>query len=71
MWNSGLGCVSIQVLQELYVNLTRKVSNPLAPAQAGDNFPGLGRWRHHAPGLDSLLEAPVLPAMAIAWTALP
>jgi len=28
-WESGAGCLSIQVLQEFYVNVTRKVAHPL------------------------------------------
>jgi predicted nucleic acid-binding protein len=34
LWNDGNGCVSIQVLQEFYVNVTRKVAIPLASEAA-------------------------------------
>ncbi len=35
LWADRQGCVSTQVLQELYVTITRKVPHPLAsPAQA-------------------------------------
>ena len=34
LWQSGEGCLSIQVLQEFYVNVTQKVAKPLAPAVA-------------------------------------
>jgi len=34
LWRSGEGVVSIQVLQELFVTLTRKVKRPLSPARA-------------------------------------
>jgi predicted nucleic acid-binding protein len=34
LWQSQQGVVSIQVLQELYVNLTRKVKKPLSAAKA-------------------------------------
>lgn len=57
LWNSGLGCLSIQVVQELYVNLTRKIPNPLNPEHAAQIISDLGRWRCHAPVLDSLLKA--------------
>jgi predicted nucleic acid-binding protein len=30
LWNDGTGVVSPQVLQEFYVNVTRKISKPLA-----------------------------------------
>jgi len=34
LWRSGQGAVSIQVLQELYVTVTRKVPRPLNPEEA-------------------------------------
>lgn len=34
LWRGGEGRLSIQVLQELYVTLTRKVSRPMPPADA-------------------------------------
>jgi predicted nucleic acid-binding protein len=36
LWNSEGGVVSVQVLQELYVTLTRKLRRPLAPARASE-----------------------------------
>jgi predicted nucleic acid-binding protein len=34
LWRSGEGVLSIQVLQEFFVNVTRKVPRPLDPAEA-------------------------------------
>lgn len=34
LWHSGEGVLSIQVLQEFYVNVTRKVPHPLSPGDA-------------------------------------
>lgn len=34
LWHSGEGVLSIQVLQEFFVNVTRKVRQPLAPDNA-------------------------------------
>jgi predicted nucleic acid-binding protein len=34
LWEAGTGVVSTQVLQEFYVNVTRKIMHPLPPAQA-------------------------------------
>lgn len=34
LWNSMKGMVSTQVLQEFYVNVTRKIPRPLSPAVA-------------------------------------
>lgn len=36
LWNERSGAVSVQVLQELYVTVTRKLARPLAPARALD-----------------------------------
>ena len=34
LWENENGIVSVQVLQEFYVNVTRKISDPLTPALA-------------------------------------
>jgi predicted nucleic acid-binding protein len=34
LWEKGNGIISVQVLQEFYVNVTRKISKPLTPASA-------------------------------------
>jgi predicted nucleic acid-binding protein len=34
LWRSGDGVLSVQVLQELFVNITRKIPRPLAPQEA-------------------------------------
>ncbi|MBU2510970.1 PIN domain-containing protein [bacterium] len=34
IWNDGNGVISTQVLQEFYVNVTRKISSPLTPTEA-------------------------------------
>jgi predicted nucleic acid-binding protein len=36
LWNDESGVVSVQVLQELYVTLTRKLRHPLSPARASE-----------------------------------
>ena len=35
LWKEGAGALSVQVLQELYVTLTRKIPRPLATHEAG------------------------------------
>jgi predicted nucleic acid-binding protein len=45
LWQSRDGVLSIQVLQELYVTLTRKVRRPLAPARAADVVREYLAWR--------------------------
>lgn len=34
LWETEQGCLSIQVLQEFYVTVTRKVAHPLSSLQA-------------------------------------
>lgn len=57
LWDSGMGCLSIQVLQELYVNLTRKIPRPLTPLKATRIIEDYGQWRLHKPELKSVIEA--------------
>lgn len=49
VWESRLGCLSIQVLQEFYVNITRKVAHPLDSGIAARILADLSAWRVHAP----------------------
>ncbi len=57
LWKSGLGCLSMQVLQELYVNLTLKIPKPLSPEITGRLIADFGCWRLHIPGLESISDA--------------
>lgn len=36
LWRSGQGCLSLQVLQELFVTITRKVPKPMPAAGAAE-----------------------------------
>jgi len=57
LWESGLGVISIQVLQELYVNLTRKLPNPVSWEQAAQIVTDLGYWHLHRPNIIDLQKA--------------
>jgi predicted nucleic acid-binding protein len=57
LWQSGEGCLSIQVLQEFYVNVTQKVSMPLSPEIAAQIIADLSRWLVHRPGAEDVLNA--------------
>jgi predicted nucleic acid-binding protein len=57
LWESKQGCVSIQVLQEFYVTVTRKVEHPLNPSYAADIVASLGVWNVHAPTVADIIEA--------------
>ena len=57
LWQSGEGCLSVQVLQEFYVNVTRKVANPLASEVAAQIIADLSVWQVHRPGVEDVLDA--------------
>ena len=57
LWASGQGCLSLQVLQEFYVTITRKVPRPVDPADARLMVLNLSRWMVHAPTVDDVLGA--------------
>lgn len=54
------GAISVQVLQEFYVNAVRKIAEPLTPANARERIKVLSRWSVHVP-----LAADVLAASSI------
>jgi predicted nucleic acid-binding protein len=57
LWHSGKGCLSIQVLQELYVTIRQKIPRPVAAETASQIIVSLAEWRLHTPGVCDLLEA--------------
>lgn len=57
LWKSGKGALSIQVLQEFYVNVTQKVPSPLPVEKAAEIVFDLGQWKLHRPDLEDVLEA--------------
>lgn len=57
LWESRRGCVSIQVLQELYVSMSKKALTPLPPETASQIIAALSEWIHHVPGAGDVLEA--------------
>ena len=57
LWESRYGCLSIQVLQEFYVTVTRKVARPLAGEVAAEIVADLAAWRVHAPIVEDVKQA--------------
>jgi predicted nucleic acid-binding protein len=57
LWESGEGCLSLQVLQEFFVNITRKVARPLPRSVAAEIIEKLGTWTTHSPTTKDLLAA--------------
>lgn len=57
LWESNAGCLSVQVLQEFFVAVTRKVAKPLAPDDATARVREFSAWRVFAPKADDVLAA--------------
>jgi predicted nucleic acid-binding protein len=57
LWDDGRGCLSMQVLQEFYVNITRKVPRPLGPSAAAEIIADLATWDVHCPNPADMQDA--------------
>ena len=57
LWRERAGCLSVQVLQEFCVNVTRKIPKPLGFEEAGNIVTSLGSWRVHSPSLADVTAA--------------
>ena len=54
---TGEGCLSMQVLQEFFVSLTRKIQKPLETAEAARRVAYLAEWNLHVPERSDLFSA--------------
>jgi len=57
LWESRDGCLSVQVLQEFFVNVTRKIAKPLSTEAAKEIIADFSRWHMHVPAADDVLDA--------------
>lgn len=57
LWESGLGILSTQVLNEFYVNITQKIPSPLDPATARSLIEPYLTWQVQTPAPKSVLLA--------------
>jgi predicted nucleic acid-binding protein len=57
LWENRTGCLSVQVLEEFYVTVTRKVARPLDVETAVEIVEELTHWRVHAPRPADVIEA--------------
>ena len=57
LWGSRTGCLSIQVLQELFVIVTRRIAEPLDGSKAAEAISDYARWTLHAPRSEDVLSA--------------
>lgn len=56
-WENENGCLSLQVLQEFFVTVTRKITMPLDHQSAQQIVADLAHWRLHEPKASDLLQA--------------
>lgn len=54
LWETGTGLLSTQVLQELYVTVTRKIPRPLDNAAALRVLRALGEWELHQVSIETI-----------------
>ena len=64
LWDTGTGCISVQVLQEFFVTVTTKVRKPLPVEEASARIRELAAWRVFAPRADDVIDAIGLHAEA-------
>lgn len=57
LWLDGNGRLSTQVLQEFYVNVTKKLVHPLTPAEAREMIRAYATWIHQPLTASSVLRA--------------
>jgi predicted nucleic acid-binding protein len=56
-WETRNGCLSIQVLQEFHVAVTRKMARPLPIEEASEIIRDLSFWHIHTPTAEDVLGA--------------
>jgi len=64
LWQTGTGCLSVQVLQEFFVTVSRRVARPLSVDDAADRIREFAAWRVFSPTVDDLLAAIALQKQA-------
>jgi predicted nucleic acid-binding protein len=57
LWESGSGCLSVQVLGEFYVIVTQEVPTPMEPGRAVQIMRDLAAWTVHEPAMDDVIGA--------------
>jgi predicted nucleic acid-binding protein len=57
LWHTGMGCLSVQVLQEFYVTVTQKVKYPLELDVAAGIVENLSFWKIYVPDSRDVLGA--------------
>ena len=53
----GRGLLSVQVLMEFFVNVTRKIPKPIPADEAAEIIRDFATWKTYSPGTQDVLEA--------------
>ena len=64
LWESGAGRLSVQVLQEFFVNATRKLTTPVAHSSAREVVDSYGAWIGKPTSVRTVVRAIDLAALA-------
>ena len=64
LWDSGTGRISVQVLQEFYVNATQKLTTPAARSTAREVIKTYGVWIHRDTTVETVTRATDIAEMA-------
>jgi predicted nucleic acid-binding protein len=64
LWENGTGRLSVQVLQEFYVNATRKLTTPVAQLTAREVVSSYAPWIREPTTADTVTRAIDVAAMA-------
>lgn len=64
LWEADTGRVSVQVLQEFYVNVTRKLTTRVARSTAREVVKTYGAWVREATTADTVLRATDIAELA-------
>ena len=64
LWEFGTGRLSIQVLQEFYVNATLKLNTPVAHSTAREIIQTYSVWIHHATTIETVTRATEISDLA-------
>ncbi|MHB1871730.1 MAG: PIN domain-containing protein [Steroidobacteraceae bacterium] len=64
LWDAGTGRLSVQVLQEFYVNATQKLATPVARATAREIVKTYGAWVRRATTVETVTRATEIADLA-------
>lgn len=64
LWEADTGTISVQVLQEFYVNVTRKLATPVARSTAREVVSTYGAWVREATTAETVLRATDITELA-------